>query len=292
MSAPANPKAVQQALNAAGASPALTVDGAWGPKSQAALVAFQRTHRAADGSPLVADGVAGPKTLAALGLSSGTTSSTPPRPTGNPADVAAYAVAKRAAPNMPEAQRQYVLTVARGEGGYGNGWSNPSAKTIELSKRFGLTGFEGKGSNNWGAEQGSGDAGSFKHVDTHADGTPYVGTYKRWSTPEQGFLSVAKTILNGGKRGDAGSKEIQAAIARGDLKAAVFAQHANGYFELDPAKYLEAVERNYAALTSATGWSALLVGAAVGGGLLLGLAVTTALGTAAWWWFRHRGGGA
>ncbi len=283
-----NNAAVQKALNDKMGPPLLVVDGAFGAKSNAKLLAFQRAHG------LTADGIVGPKTAAALGLSlaeaGASSSGAAPAPKGNPNDVNAYAVAKRAAPGMPEAQRQYVLAVARGEGGYGLGWGNPSAATIELSKRFGLTGFEGKGSNNWGAEQGSGDAGSFKHVDTHADGSPYVGTYRRHSSPEKGFLSMANVILGGGKRGAVGAKEIKDAIAQGDLSAAVHAQHANGYFELDPAKYLAAVERNYLALTNATGWSALLTGAAVGGGLLLGLAVATGLGTLAWWYFKHRGG--
>lgn len=51
---------VQHALNLLGASPALTEDGKIGPKSIAAIKAFQITHG------LVSDGVAGPKTKAAL----------------------------------------------------------------------------------------------------------------------------------------------------------------------------------------------------------------------------------
>lgn len=298
-----NYSAVQKALNDAGASPPLVVDGEWGAKSKAALMAFQRAH-----PPLVVDGALGPKSLAALGLSAAAVgapaSSTAPK--GNPADVNAYAVSKRAIPALPEAQRQYVLAVARGEGGYGAGWANPprDATALAFAKSKGLTGTEGAGSNNWGAEQGSGDAGSFPHVDfgwRNPDGTPwngtgpkvwlpYIGKYKRHSTPEQGFKSVAATILNGGKRGTVGAKEIQAAIAKGDLKAAVYAQHANGYFELAPADYLAAVERNYAALTDATGWSRLFGAAVVGVGLVVGFAVTTGLGLAAWWYFKRSGG--
>lgn len=47
---------IQSALNALGAAPQLTVDGSAGPKTQAAVRAFQLTHG------LVADGVVGPKT--------------------------------------------------------------------------------------------------------------------------------------------------------------------------------------------------------------------------------------
>jgi peptidoglycan hydrolase-like protein with peptidoglycan-binding domain len=51
---------VQTALNAAGAMPPLVVDGSLGPKSKAAVKAFQATHG------LAADGVPGPLTQAAL----------------------------------------------------------------------------------------------------------------------------------------------------------------------------------------------------------------------------------
>jgi N-acetyl-anhydromuramyl-L-alanine amidase AmpD len=51
---------IQAALNKAGASPALAVDGADGRATQAAVRVFQATHR------LMVDGVAGPQTLAAL----------------------------------------------------------------------------------------------------------------------------------------------------------------------------------------------------------------------------------
>lgn len=300
-------KAVQAALNKAGASPALKVDGTWGPKSKAALEQFQRTH-----PPLVVDGALGPKSLAALGLAPmgapGAAGASPvsTTPAGNPSDVRAYQVAKRAAPTMPEGRLQYALSVARGEGRFGEGWKVPPRDPVALAfaQSKGLTGTEGDKSNNWGAEQGTGDAGSFPHVDfgwRNPDGTPwngkgpkvwlpYIGKYKRHSTPEKGFLSVASTIFGGGKRGAVGAKEIGEAVDRGDLKAAVYAQHANGYFELDPAKYLAAVERNYADLTNALGWRRLLAGAAESaGGILLALLVTTGIGAAVWWW-KHKVG--
>lgn len=53
-------EALQQALVDRGAS--LSVDGDFGPATEAAVVSFQGAHG------LVADGIAGPKTLAALGL--------------------------------------------------------------------------------------------------------------------------------------------------------------------------------------------------------------------------------
>jgi hypothetical protein len=210
-------------------------------------------------------------------------------------DQEAYAVALRAAPELPEAQRQYSLSVSRGEGGFGAGWGVKSRdqRVLDFAAAHGLTGLEGVGSNNWGAEQGSGDAGSFPHVDFHANGSMYIGQYKRWSSPEKGFLSVARTILNGGKRGTVGAAEIQDAIRRGSLRDAVFAQHANGYFELAPSEYLKAVVRNYGKLADANGWERLLseAGHAPGlGAIALGLGAATAASAAFYWWWHKRKG--
>jgi len=243
----------QEKLNDLGASPLLVVDGLWGPKSKAALSAFQKAN-----PPLVIDGILGPKSCTALGITYSSTTGGAATP-GGKADIAAYTVAKNANATLglTENEIQYVLAVARGEGFYGNGWS-PSASTIALSQKHGLTGYEGVGSNNWGAEQGSGDAGNFPHVDHHADGSSYVGNYRKWSTPEKGYTSIAKTVLSGLKRGTAGATEIRAAINKGNLHDAVYAQRANGYFELAADKYLAAVIKNYNAIGNAVGWPKLL----------------------------------
>src|SRR4051812_41726402 len=97
-------------------------------------------------------------------------------------------------------EEQYLLTVARGEGFYGLGWGNPSAKTIQESADFGIDPRAGVGSNNWGAEQGSGSAGFFMHVDHHGDGTPYIEKYKRHNTPQEGAASVARILLKSNVR--------------------------------------------------------------------------------------------
>jgi hypothetical protein len=86
----------------------------------------------------------------------------------------------------------------------------------------------------------------------------YVANYKKWSTPEKGFLDMAKVILNGGKRGAVGAAAIKAAIEKGNLHDAVFAQHANGYFELAPDSYLSAVMRNYNSIIAGVGWPKVL----------------------------------
>ena len=178
-------------------------------------------------------------------------------------DANAYAVAKRAAPSMPEAERQYVLAVARGEGFYGRGWK-PG---------------EGAGSHNWGAVQGTGPAGSFLHLDHHADGTPYHAPFKAYHTDEEGFLDMARILLK---------PNVKAAVAKGDLQGAVLAQHSNHYFELDPAKYFAAVSKNYAKLTEALRWPAVLTehkAAAIGTGTAIFIGVA---GVLAWKYLKVR----
>jgi HK97 family phage prohead protease len=55
---------LQQMLNKLGAS--LKADGIFGPKTLAAVEAFQRSHKDASGKPLKVDGLVGPLTMAAL----------------------------------------------------------------------------------------------------------------------------------------------------------------------------------------------------------------------------------
>ena len=75
--------AVQQKLNTLGASPALVVDGKWGPKSKTALIAFQKSKG------LSADGVPGPITLGALGITdSSTVTSSPTQTTSQASSLA------------------------------------------------------------------------------------------------------------------------------------------------------------------------------------------------------------
>jgi hypothetical protein len=278
--------AVQQKLNSLGANPVLADDGIWGPKSKTALIAYQKSKG------LSADGIPGPNTLKALGISesSQVVSSTMGHaaPSTTSADAVAYAAGKKAGKEMglTEKEVQYVVSVARGEGYYGYGWSHPSAKTLTLSQQFGLTGYEGANSNNWGAVQGSANAGSFPHVDVHADGTPYKANYKAYATPSDAFKDMAKTILGGGPiRKAVGAKEIKDAIAAGNLRKAVFAQHANGYFELNPESYLTAVLSNYNKILAGVQWPKVLaengitptIAAIGGGGLILGIGALAAL---------------
>lgn len=279
--------AVQQKLNQLGANPPLVADGLIGPKTRAAVIAFQKANG------LVADGVVGPMTSAALGLDG-----TPPTHTGQGASLMGqvpppspriqkyFEIAKNAAQQngLTEKQFKYAFLVAKGEGGFGEGWGHPSASTIEKSQRYGLTGYEGQGSNNWGATQGQGDAGSFPHVDSHADGSLYVGNYRKWSTPEKGFLDVSRIILGGGTRKAVGAAEIKAAIEEGNLRKAVFAQHANGYFELNPEKYLSAVMTNNHSLWGMPEWGRVFDedGVKTVGKGIAGVALASGLGWLGW----------
>ena len=178
-------------------------------------------------------------------------------------------------------EEQHLMSVARGEGFYGLGWGNPNQRTIDLSAQFGIDPRAGVGSNNWGAEQGSGSAGSFPHIDHRSDGSPYVGNYKRHNTPAEGAASVARILLKpnvklalkegfypGPTTPDTPSKKKYftakqqfAGKTLSPLQAAVFTQHDNGYFELSPFEYEKAVRRNYDALTVNLKWPQILLSA-------------------------------
>lgn len=155
-------------------------------------------------------------------------------------------------PGYTDAEKQYLLTITLGEGGWGNGWGNPSAKTVQDSASLGIDPKAGVGSNNWGADQESGDASppTFPHVDYHSDGSLYQGNFARYTTPQKSAARIAAILLK---------PNVRAEVNAGSLPGAVYAQHDNGYFELNPASYLSAVRRNYATLTNSLNWPPLLL---------------------------------
>ncbi len=201
---------------------AIPADGKFGQGTQSATIAWQRSHR------LAADGVVGPISWATAKGEPVKIAKTASATT----DDKAYQTMRRAVPNATEPEVQYALTVARGEGFYGLGWRG-----------------EGVGSNNWGAVQGAGDAGSFSNTDHHADGKSYIGKFKRYSTPEAGAADMFRILMK---------QNVRNYVNAGRLKKAVFAQHDNGYYELHPAKYYTAVKKNYGTLTANLEWKKLL----------------------------------
>jgi peptidoglycan hydrolase-like protein with peptidoglycan-binding domain len=174
------------------------------------------------------------------------------------ADLDAFKVVQSLS-GLTQAEKQYLLAVARGEGFYGLGWGSPSQLVIDQSAQFGIDPLAGVGSNNWGADQEQGDATppTFLHIDHHADGTPYVGHFARYTSPQKSAEKIAAILLK---------PNVKEAVNAGDMTAAVNAQHANGYFELAPAEYLKAVSKDYTALTKTLGWSPLLNAPPLSGG--------------------------
>jgi hypothetical protein len=69
---------LQARLNALGAN--LKVDGKFGPKTEAAVREFQRTHKDAQGRPLKVDGLVGPLTTGALRMKPGAKPKAPRKP--------------------------------------------------------------------------------------------------------------------------------------------------------------------------------------------------------------------
>jgi hypothetical protein len=163
---------------------------------------------------------------------------------------------------MTEAERQYALTVARGEGFYGLGWKDGM----------------GKGSHNWGAVQGQGPAGSFQHLDHHADGRPYTTAFRAYHTDEQGFLDMARILLKPNLR--------KILNTTGSLKEAVYIQKANRYFELNTEKYLASVVRNYTALSASGIFKPVLSLKGKGIGVLGAVAASFLVGAGARYGYR------
>jgi len=174
-------------------------------------------------------------------------------------DAAAYGLAKPLLlGSCSEAEIQYLLAVSRLESGYGDAWRG-----------------EGAGSNNMGAIQVTpamvaAGVPFFETRDTHEDGTPYVGRFRRYPSKQHGLIHLRDVLLK---------PNVRAAIARGDGDAAVAEQRRNGYFEAPLARYQAAMRDHYAKLIAGAGLKPELRFSSTGNGAgLLLLAAAIALG--------------
>ena len=145
------------------------------------------------------------------------------------------------------AESLFVRAVGSAEGGYGGGWANNPVGT--LGAQMGLNGSEGVGSNNWGAIQGTGDAGFFMHLDHDAAGKEYVAKYKRYSSPQKGAADLARQLLK---------PAVRLALQTGDLQGAVSEQINTYHYTGDPPAtpadvYYSRVSRAVRDIIAATG---------------------------------------
>jgi hypothetical protein len=227
----------------------VTVDGDFGPQTEEATKVWQKKNK------LVPDGVVGPLTWSAA---TGEKVQKFQKNSTAPTDEWAKAVMANV-PGYNESQKQYALSVARGEGFYGRGWGKTKESKLLAGPELEKNNVLAKTSNNWGAVQGKGDANppSFLTIDHDAAGKPYVWHYRRYSTPEKGAADMMHILFNGGKRGATGAAALNTALKKGDLKTAVFEQRKNGYYELAPDQYYSHMLKNYGQLTANLDWKAL-----------------------------------
>ena len=270
-------KTVQTRLNVLGTNPPLTIDGNYGPMSQAAVMAFQRSKG------LTVDGVVGPQTLAALGIS-GTSSAAPANTIGTPANPVnpnnIHVKAKAAAdaiPGLTPVQRAFIRSVGWHETSYGNGWGTTPPPN------------GGAGSFNMGAitttEPGPLD---FQHVDSRNDTgeiIQYVTWFKGYPSFQAGMQGLADTVLKPNvKAAIAANKDPKKAFAAG-----VQAMYYNHYFlgihprnsdagnAANVADYMTAVTNAFSTISANTG--EVLTAAGIGG---LMVTVLGLLGLGAW----------
>jgi hypothetical protein len=140
---------------------------------------------------------------------------------------------------MPELQ--YAQSVALGEGGqYGSG----CYKNRQTGESYCDT-------HNWGAAQCSQlppcPTGCVEATDTKANGTPYQACFKTYSTDEAGAAGYLRTLYGGDRGG------VLSLARQGRFEDAVHEQHRTRYFQLDPDRYWEAVDRNVDKVAAALG---------------------------------------
>lgn len=172
----------------------------------------------------------------------------PPAPPPVNPDVNALAVVSRTprGQRLTQAERHYVLMVARGESFYGRSW--PAGG--------------GKDSLNWGAVQrpkaGATPENSFEHKDTHADGTVYSAFFKRYPSDDAAADDVMAILFEGKRPNGQPKLDLKEPINRGDGATAVQRQRANGYFEAPVSRYQTMMQNNYEAFLKVTAEPRLL----------------------------------
>lgn len=261
---------IQKRLNDLGAKPPLVVDGAMGPVTTAAVVAFQKSKG------LAADGKVGPITLAALGLAFGTTTSS-----GNTAPIVVnpnniHVRAKKALDGigLTENESAFTRMVAWHETNDGQGWPQGA----------------GAGSFNMGAITTNNPGPlDFQHKDSRNDTgqiIEYTTWFKGYPSFEAGMQGLANFLLK---------PNVKAALAKGDIRGATQAMYDNKYFlgihpRNTPAGNAANVQDYYNAVTKAFSTIQLSTGEklAIAGGI--GLGTLSILGFLAWRLWRAKYG--
>jgi hypothetical protein len=267
---------VQQRLNDLGQKPPLTVDGAYGPMSRAAVMAFQKSKG------LTVDGVVGPQTLAALGIGGAVTGTgTAPVASTDPNNIHVRAKNAAAALGLTPLESAFMRSVGWHETNLGTGWgtTRPPAG--------------GAGSFNMGAiTTNTPGPLDFEHKDSRNDTgqvIEYTTWFKGYPTFEAGIKGLADQVLKPNVRAAlaANAKDPQKAF-----QAGVNGMYANHYFlgihprnseagnQANETDYFNAVTKAWGTISANTG--EILKAAGIGAGLV---AVLGLLGWGAWRYF-------
>lgn len=161
-------------------------------------------------------------------------------------------------PTLPELQ--VAQAIARFESGYGLAWP----KKIQPPP------------HNWGAVQCGHVAPCgphcFEHLDHHADGSAYMGCFRRYPTRVAGAADFLRQLYR--------REGVPEAMRAGDATAVAGAMRATGYFEAPAEAYAEAIatharavaeslgERPAVVLARSDGWIKLLALGAVAAGAI------------------------
>lgn len=104
-----------------------------------------------------------------------------------------------------------------------------------------------QGSHNWGAVQEGHPTpeNSFEHTDHRADGSTYVGHFKRYASDQAGARDLLHEIWR--------RPGVRAALPTGSASAIAQAMSKSGYFEAGADKYASAIARHARAIAQSIG---------------------------------------